>query len=373
VPQLNQPGTFQGALSLADPRVQELNWQGCTFTGKTAVIIEQQSVIVWGGIVWTNNYKESDPTKSLAVSGQTFGSYAQHRIQAADYSTTWAAGADPMSVVHQVVSDAFTLGSIMGGISIVLNPPAGEGGPLITPSYPATALQTVDSITSILSQMGFSTGFDYSYDVTYVGGLPRVTLNLWYPRQGRTADQTQLTILQKNLIDFTYPVDSTQQGNRIAETGSGTGGVQPVLADASSALSAYGYPILDLTFSRTQVNDDGTLGNIAAGDLFQHAWPVVTPTVTLPLAVPDANGNLDPREWSLTQFYLGDDLKWLVDAWNVTSPQYGSSPRFPGGMNYEWRITGYTANPQGASNMPPNLVLNLDTPPGEGVPLPPPL
>lgn len=370
VPQLNQPGPFAGALPIADPRVRLLNWQACTYTGRVAVIVDLLGVIVWGGILWTNSYQDSDATKSLKVGGTSFGSYLQQRVQAADYTNTWASGGDPMLIAEQVIGDALTLSNIMGGVTIVLHPAAGESGPLISPSYPSSSLQTIDSMVSIMAQMGYGTGFDYSFDVAYSSpGVPQVTLNIWFPRQGRTADQTNLVILQRNVIDFTYPVDSTQQADNIWETGSGTGGIQP--AEATTSLADY--PRLDRTFSRSQVNDEGTLGNIAAGDLWLYAWPVITPTVTLPMALPDSQGNIDPRKWSLGGFYLGDDVTWKIDPIAGVQQGYGRSPRFPDGMDYEWRISGWTAKVADQQGQMSSITLNLQMPPGEGVPLQPPL
>ena len=364
VPQLNAPGPFAGSLPLGDRRVQALNWQACTQTGRTAVIVELAGAVVWGGILWTSNYQKSDQNKALKVAGNSFGSYIQQRLQAADYSTTWAAGADPMLIVQQIVSDALALGTIMGGITIVLHPAGGEGGPQITPSYAASSLQTVDSIVNTLSQMGYGAGFDYSIDVAYSSpGVPALTMNIWYPRQGRTADQTQLTVLAKNLIDFTYPVDSTSQATDITETGSGTGGVQPV--EAVTTLP--GYPRLQRTFSRTQINDQGTLGNIAGGDLELYAWPVITPTITLPLALPGMASA--PGALALGSFSIGDDLIWKIDP--LAGGGQNTEPRFPQGMDYEWRAIGWSANiaEVGVST----LTLNLAIPPGEGVAPQPPL
>lgn len=367
VPSLNAPGPFSGALSIGDPRVQRLNWQACTLTGRTAVIVDLGGAVVWGGILWTNNYQKSDSKRALKVGGNSVGSYLQQRLQGADYSTTWSAGADPMLIVEQIVSDALALGTIMGGISIVLHPAGGEGGPQIAPSYSATSLQTVDSIVNTLSQMGYGGGgFDYSFDVGYSSpGVPALTMNIWYPRQGRTADQTQLTVLAKNLIDFTYPVDSTSQANDITETGSGTGGVQPVEAVTTIA----GYPKLQRTFSRTQITDQGTLGNIAGGDLALYAWPVITPTITLPLALPGIASA--PGALALGAFSIGDDLIWKIDP--LAGGGQNSDPRFPQGMNYEWRNTGWTANVADQPGQLSTLVLNLAIPPGEGVAPQPPL
>jgi hypothetical protein len=362
----NQPGAFAGALPLASPVVQAMNWNQSTLPSKTALFVDFSGTLVWGGIIWTRTYQKSDPTRSLKVGAMTFGSYFQSRLQAADYSNTWSAGADPMSVIQRVLSDAQAKGTVFGGITLVLNPVGGEGGPLVVPSYPATALQTIDSIISTLSQMGFQFGPDYSFDVAYLPGTqtPAVTLNLWYPRQGRTYGQSQLVVLGADCVDYTYPEDGTQQATSVTETGSGTGGIQP--ADATALLP--GYPLLERTFARTFVNDEGTLANIAIGDLGLYCYPVVTPTITIPIAIPDAAGNVNHAHIALGDFTLGDDLLWRIDP--VAGGGLNTDPRFPHGMQFEWRISSWTATVRDTGLS--TILFDLAIPPIQTIPPPQP-
>ena len=372
VPQKNTPGPFTGSIPLADPRVQRLNWPAQVGTGKTALIVEMGGQILWGGMLWTSNYNDSDPTKSLQVGGSTFGSYAQQRVQAEDYSTTFSAGADPMLIAEQIFSDAMALGTIMGGITIVLHPSGGEGGPVITPTYPKTASQTIDQMVSMMAQMGYDVGFDYSFDVTYVSGLPAVTLNIWFPRAGRAAADSHLVILQRNVIDFTYPIDSTRQATDVTETGAAGVGA------ATASFATPGYPRLERVFSRVQITDPVTLANVAAGDIYQSAWPVITPTVTLPLVFnPDPIPETVPvlgiarQGWRLTDFAQNDNTLWKIDP--MAGGGNNTTPRFPAGMSFEWQINGWTAMVADQAGQVSTILLNLGIPVAAGDPPEPPL
>ncbi len=363
---LNAPGPWAGALPLASPAVQAMGWNQATLPSKTALFVDFLGTLVWGGIIWTRTYSKASPT--LKVGASTFGSYFQSRLQAADYSNTWSAGADPMLVAQQLIADAQAKakGSVFGGIPLVLNPVGAEGGPRVAPSYPATSLQTIDSILSTLSQMGYTFGFDYSFDVAYLPGTstPAVKLNLWYPRQGRTYTQSQLVILGSDCVDYTYPEDGSQQATSITETGSGTGGIQPTNAAAEIA----GYPLLEKTFARTFVNDPGILANIAFGDLGILGYPVVTPTITIPITLPDASGNVNQGKINFGDFGVGDNLLFRIDP--VGGGGENTDPRFPSGMSFEWRMTDWTATVPDKGL--PTLLFDLAVPPVQSIPPPQP-
>ena len=376
---LNQPGSFAGNLplaSLASAAIQQgqgvqggpvFGYVRATGPSNTALFIDYAGTLVWGGIIWTSSYDSADPKKLLKVGATEFGSYFQQRIQAFDYSTTWAAGQDPMFIAQQVIDDAMAVGTVMGGITLTLNPVGGEGGNQITPSYPGTALQTIDSIVSILSQMGYTAGYDYTFDCAYLPGTrtPGVTLNLWYPRKGRTAIQSQLVIEAADCT-FTYPVDGTQQATQITETGSGVGSITP--ATASYPLPQY--PLLQRTFARSQINDEGTLANITTGDLALYLYPVASPTFTVPVAMPDpVTGQIPPTAaLQFGTFDRGDDFIFRVDP--VAGGGENTDPRFPYGASFEFRINSWqcTVADQGLST----IVITAGVPPPAAIPPPQP-
>lgn len=351
---VNQPGSWAGALLLSDERVQKLAWNPASQTGKTLLCVDMHGTLIWGGVIWTRKYKKS--SKLLTVGAMELGSYFRARLQAADYTSTWGAtGEKPMLIVKRIVEDALAVQNVAGGITLSIHE---EGvSPNLLASYPGTSLQTLESITSTLSQMGFGAGFDYSFDVAYKAdgsGLPEVVMNLWYPRQGRLYNQSGIVLLDKDCTDWEYPEDSTQQATEIVESGSGSGNIVP----ATSAVSLPGYPLLQRAMSRSQIISEETLAAIALGDLGLYCYPVVTPWLELPLP-----GPLEPGEFS-----LGDDLLWRVDP--VAGGGENTNPRFPNGVEFEWRIDTWTVAPADAGLT--TLHLDLTVPPISTIPPPAP-
>jgi hypothetical protein len=368
--EVNRPGSWAGQLPIGDPRVQQLDYLGSNETGRTALFVDFNGTLEWGGIIWTRRYKESRQT--LTIGAMEFGSYFAERLQAKDYAKTWEGAEhteDPMVIAKTILEDAqnrppevdVAPAKIVGGIAVVIN---GGPAPAIEATYPGTQLQTVESIVSTLSQMGYTAGFDYSFDVAYVSGTktPAVTLNFWYPRQGRLAADSGLIVLARDCLDWDWDEDSTRQATSVTETGTGSGGLQP----ATSSAAPPGYPLLEKAVSHSQVSNEGVLSNIALGDLALSVFPVTTPALILPVRVPGPEAS--ERGIAFGDFRLGDDLAFRVEPQN--GPGLNKSPRFPNGCAFDWRITNWVCAvaDQGIST----ITFNLTIPPINEVPPPAP-
>lgn len=363
---VNSPGSWSGQLPLADPRVQALGWERASRPNATLLVVDLGDVPAWGGIIWDRSYDDAD--KMLKVSALEPGSYFQKRIQALDYTATWAAATDPMVIARQVVTDAQAVvnGSIAGGVVFALNP-AGGSGQTVTVSYPGTQLATIESIVSALSQMGYTLGFDYSFDVSYLPGTstPQITMNLWYPRQGRTADLSQIVIMHKDVMPggFKYPEAGMGQATSIFEAGGGGGGIQPI--ELTTVVP--GYPLLEANLTHSDVTDVTVLGRIAVGDAGVMTYPVVTPSLEVALGIPDpVTGATAANRLSFGDFDLGDNLIHRIDP--LAGGGQNACPRFPNGLRFEWRITGWTCKVTAL----PTLTFDLAVPPSSVLPPPQP-
>ena len=137
--QVNSPGPFAGTLAITDPDVAALDWQDATLTGRTLLGVEYLGELIWGGILWTNDWDDSAAGMPLPVSGAEMGSYFAARLQALDYSVEWtdltetnatvygtttvdlsSLTADPDMIGHRVEDNA-------GGMIIARERPCGRG------------------------------------------------------------------------------------------------------------------------------------------------------------------------------------------------------------------------------------------------------
>lgn len=389
--QLNNPGQFQATLDLTDPRVRNANPIALTTPSRTTLVVDYGGAIVWAGLLqtrdWAVDASGQSTTRALTIQASELWSYFHQRVQATDYSappysgiyvnpTTmpiWDAASsgstwDPMLIAGQVISDALSFsqsaaiphGNPLGGIQVAWNflpytsyvsdPSACPSANYINQTYPFTSLQTVDTIVTQLSQLGYGVGFDFGVDVAYSGapGTPPVaTVNLSYPRRGRTVAQNNLIVDLSRARKYRFPEDGTQTANQVYETG-GSGAID--VTENVNPLNA-GYALFERVISRSQLtsaNIMSLLAQTAYTDLFSFSWPPVVPSLTLDLF------GTDPQFGTFT---VGDDLQVFLPA----AAQSDSGPfdeRFPAGLNQEWRITSWKATVADEGDSTLDLTLN---------------
>lgn len=330
----NSNGGFSASLPIATPQVQKIDFRSSTLTGRTLLVAEYEQQPVWGGIVWTRKYKKTE--QALTIGATTLGSYFNSRLQAADYTTTWSAGASATAIIKKVVEDANTVSHALK-VNVTLHKfVAGEGSP-VKVSYPLQTPQTVTSLLTLLADMGLGTGFDWSFDVTYAPGTfePELTFNIWYPLQGLSASETDVILLGSDCVDFEWPEDSTNQAWIITETGNnGLKGTADYTVPGET-----GYPLLEALKSRTNVSELVALAEATLGDLSAYAWPVTVPAFELPLF--HIEEGKKPGWLSFNSLGMGDEFTFSID------PAQGGGrnvdPRFPEGIESVERLGAYSA------------------------------
>ena len=366
---LNGAGQFSAQLPLGDPRLQDVDPIAATHPARTAIYVDIDGSLVWGGIIWTRRYDRS--TRTLSLSGAEMWSYFAHRHQAADYTKPPAGGvywsahpADPQKIAMQLIHDALLVGnSALAGMPLNVAGALTPSGDWVSPTYPVTQRQTLSAMVSMLADMGFPVGFDFAIDVAYAAGVPTLAMNFSQPRRGRTVAQSGLVLSVQQAVQFTYPEDGTSCANTVFEMATGAGGsaVEAIWVGTGAS----GYPLLSNVVSHAGLTNGGTTPNaagmleaIATGDLALTAYPPVAPAVTVPLFGTPTIGD----------YITGDDVRVIV-------PRYtgiGEVPdeRFPGGMDFEFRITQWDATiaDEGMST----VAFTLGIPPSE-VPTQPPL
>jgi hypothetical protein len=371
--QLNSPGTLKGTLDLSDPRVQATFPLQNTIPNKSYIVADYMGQALWGGIVLPREPKTessgSSTTGTLEITCSETWAYFQHRVQATDYSSPpyngiaghtglplesekmalWTATPfDASLIACQIIEDvlgyadgmSFAHGNPLGGMAVMLNGavpslPVASPTDWIAVSYPYPSMQLVDTIVNQLAQLGLEVGFDYAVDIAYSAGSPSPpvgTVNLSYPRRGRTVEQNSLLIDVTTARGYLFPEQGSETGNRAIELG-GTGAIS---VSENTFAQEQGYAIWERLYSRANIQSQNItkiLAQTGESDLAVNSYAPVTPSITL--------GINDPN-LPLGSFVEGEDVQVLIPA---TIELGGESvvfdPRFPAGMDQEWRITGY--------------------------------
>ncbi len=356
---LNAAGQFSGTLPIEGLDPVATNWEEATRPAKTILWVVADGATVWGGIVWSRNYSMVEQT--IRIQANDFWSYFNQRQQAKDYSYTWVSYVDPMMIAETVVNDALAVAnSGLADILTVEKQGSTSTTDWVIMSYPYQEMQSVEMIVTQLQQMGYGVGFDFAIDVADHNGTRAAFLTLSYPRRGRVAGTTGLALDITTATDFTFPEDGTKTGNRIYEVSTSAGSIM-VIVNAEAAF-ADNYPLLEQLLQHPDINStplvQPVLQACANSDLALYAYPVVTPTVTIPL-------------WgtpSFGEYIVGDDIRLIVP--KVAGAGMKQNPRFPNGMDAYWRIVqvDVTIADEGLST----AKLTLDIPPSASGPVAPP-
>ena len=368
--QLNTPGTGSFTIDLSDPRVRATNPIACTIPNRTLTVIDYQGAILWAGINSTRRWQvgasTSDTQRTLTVQAVELWAYFQQRVQATDYSAPPSSGiTTPMAlwnppggiggpwdatlIAAQVIGDAIgytdsglqPAGNLLGGLGLLINgatpsaaTPVVPGNDYVDVTYPFTTLQTVDTIVTQLSQLGLGAGFDFGVDVAYSNGsgsAPIATINISYPRRGRTVAQNNLTLDLTTARSYEFPEDGTQTANQVYELG-GSGAI--VVSENINPISQ-GYPLWERVFMQSYAQSQNIiqlLAQIGLSNLALYSYAPVVPTVTI--------GMFDPN-LPIGSYTIGDDVQLVIPSTAGDGGVFDS--RFPAGLNQEWQVQGWAA------------------------------
>lgn len=347
-------GDWSATLSVEDPYIAQTNWIRATAPNKSALWIDIDGALVYGGIVTGRNYRMS--SQSVTLRGHDFYGYMSQRLQAKDYTSTWATspGAAAGDIANTVMTDSLAVPFSIP-ITVVPVATAAPSTLFVTLTAPLTQQQTVDSIVAQLQQLGYGVGIDFACDPTYVAGLPAPVVTLSYPRRGRPAGVSGLVVDLSGAIDLEYDEDGSSMSNGIVEQLGAAGGVVNESQWAAS-MTTDGYPLYEQVVSHASFSPSGLPAPVqtafVAGDLAKFAYPLTVPVVTVPLF---GNPNFNT-------YIAGDDVLLYVPTGAGQVPT--NNPRFPNGLYYYFRIirVDVTIPDQGMPyaaltlNIPPNTV-----------------
>ncbi len=362
---LNGTGQLSGTVDLTDPRVQTTNPLGLTVPNRTLIAVDYLGALVWGGIVLPRKRAMTSDAGNqsfrLGVTCSELWSYFASRVQATDYSAPPTSGFGTMSlwtatpwdaslIACQIIQDALGVshGNLLGGMGLLLDGATPSGGSPAAPSgdwvainYPLTTCQTVETIVTQLAQLGLGVGFDFGVDVAYSAGpgsAPVATINISYPRRGRTFAQNNLLIDATTARAYEFPEDGSQTANQVYEIG----GSSAISVNQNITPLDQGYPLWERVFSRAQAQSQNIIAllqQIGESDLALYSYPPTVPTITL--------GVTDPN-LPLGSFTVGDDVEVNIPQFSDHVDGAGNrlpfDPGFPGGLKQEWRIVQWTCS-----------------------------
>lgn len=312
------PGSLTGdlPLSLKNAAGYEKVTRANIDPGRTAVYVERDGVLVWGGILWTVS-ADADNFK-LSIGCEGFWSYFRRRLIRA--TKTYAA-TDQLAIVQDLVNYAQAVSG--GNIGVTVG--SETSGVLRDQTY--NSYERVNLGQAVENLAALDNGFDFAIDVMYDGSGNRLKkLNLNYPTRGaRTA---HVLDLGANVESLSWNLDASTMANLIDAIGSGDGAAM-LLSTAADTTELGVYPLLEDTVSYTDVTVSATLAAHATGALSASRLPVET----LPTLITHGTSDL-----AIGAFRTGDELQvrtqnaggfltvnslYRIAAWTVTPSDDG--------------------------------------------------
>jgi hypothetical protein len=324
---------------MADQRVQTalLGTPIANWPARTAIYIDLNGTLVWGGIVYT--VKFDSPSATVTIGGNDFWSYfSQCRRIITDLSYT--------SIDTVELASAFiNLAQEYPGGDIGVTVPTITSGVYVNYSVSGSQYTQIGQAMQNVAQQSGQLGFDYMIDVAYdSNGIPQKFFNPAYPRRGRIAGSTGLVfdVGSTYCNGYSWPIDGSTAANTVYGVGNGTGDSALRQTAAYEAAIDGGYPLLEDSVSRTDITDPTILAEITLAYLATKSLPIALPVLTFSLDMPDP---------VFGSWIVGDDVRIVI----------APDEFFTSGLDEYWRITQYqaTVNDDGVST----VALTLSLPP----------
>lgn len=331
--QLNTSGTFTGHLLLSGVNASDLNVSAGTIPGRTAIYVDRNGVLVWGGVLWNRQYNSDSQT--LTFQAREFESYFDRR----KITTTQVFNnVDQLTIANALMNDAQATPS--GNIGVITTPVT--SGVLVSRTYYGYELKNVYSAIQDLSKQ--LNGFDFNIQVAYDGGgNPTKRLVLSYPKSGTTYSPTSLSapVFQfpsGNMVEYEYPEDASIAANTIYALGAGSNEGKLIATATDPALLAAGFPLLEQEANYSDITDATMLGNLATGQIKATAYP---PTTLRVVAPPSQNPEFGT-------YVIGDECRIII-----------TDNRFPNTLDAIYRLVALSVTP--GEDGPERITLTLTT------------
>jgi len=332
--QLNQAGTFSGHLLLGGIDATEYNAYDATVPARTALYVDRNGTLLWGGVIWGRSYDSRSQT--LSIEAREFESYFERRRIT---QTTAFTNIDQLAIARNLITQAQS--ALYGNIGVLVG--TETSGVTISRTYYDYEYKGVYSAFQDLSRG--DNGFDFNIDVAYDGsGNPTKTLALGYPRLGTAYSTTSTTVPvfvfpAGNIVEYNYPEDGSIAANTIYALGAGSNEGKLIVTGQDTTKFTDGWALLEEQANYSDVTDQTYLQDLADGQIAAVSYP---PTI-LKISVP---AFIDPI---VGTYFIGDDARVMItDNWTAINDDI-------------FRIVGITVQPGEAELEKVTLTLTTGT------------
>jgi hypothetical protein len=335
--QLNTAGTFTGHLLLSGVNAAGLNVANGTIPGRTAIYVDRNDALVWGGVLWNREYNST--TQTLTFQAREFLSLFERRriITTAAYTNI-----DQLQLAQTIMSNA--QGVTGGNIGMLYNQDSGStstSGVLVSRTYYGYEYKQVLAAVQDLAKQ--TSGFDFEISTYYDGdGNPAKSFNTYYPKSGKTYSTTSTTApvfqLPGNIVEYEYPEDATIAANTIYALGAGSNEGKLIATATDATKVSAGWPLLEDQANYSDLTDATLLAGLAGGQISAVSYPPTTLRVVAPPSQSPTFGTYE----------IGDEVRVIIN-----------DNRFPTTLDAIYRLVALSVTP--GEDGPERVTLTLTT------------
>lgn len=313
-----------GQGGLDDTRLDDKLALQATIPGRTALYVDRDGDLIWGGIVWSRVYQSQ--AKTVSCTAQTMDSYLFRRVRRANALYVASLNWDQRNIVIDLLQKMVEEGG-----------PQSDLGLLLPDTFSTEVVRTKnvwgydfnfygDLIQSIYQ---LDNGFDFMIDVAYQRSVPRRFVLIGYPNLGDAVDDPNIVTLDYPgpIFNYYWPESVSGGADQAWAVGAGDGASKLFGVATDSASLDAGYPLLEVVNSYTDVTQMSTINAHAAGDLETNKIPSSIPTL-----------NVTPDEMDFNNFQVGTYCRLVIE-----------DDRFPDGFDDTVKINGWTLTPNQSS------------------------
>lgn len=320
-------GTISGRIPLYSDDLPAQRVADAVKPYRTKVFVERSGALIWGG--WLNQVPAYDSTSaSLTISGEeALGYFAVRTMPTTDFT-----GVDQLLIANAILE---TTQQQDGGDFWIHTDPAVTSGRLRDRHY--AQFDQTPALTALTNLSEVIDGFDYAYQVGWVGDTPYEQLVLGYPRLGRPAGESGMVLEYNrfvgggNVESYTWGDAGTPMATRSWANAETDEGVQLTASTEQTSAITAGYPLMEQNESFEGVVNYDTLKTHADEMAAYRAGPRVTATFRV-----KAQPGLE-----IGDFQLGDDVLVRITDWLFPPDPADGSPGYVGYM----RLVGCSVNP----------------------------
>lgn len=330
--QLNQAGSLTGHLLLSGMTTPQFNVNDSTIPAKTAIYVDRNGDLIWGGIIWNRTYNSQSQT--LTITAREFESYFERRRIS---STTAFTNTDQLVIARTLIDNAQTVP--YGDIGVITG--SETSGVLVDRVYYAYELKGVYPAIQDLSRQ--DDGFDFNIQVSYdpITQEPIKTLTLGYPRSGTVYDVNDpLAIVfmfpAGNIVEYEYPEDGSVAANKMYALGAGSNEGKLIAIATDNNKYTEGWALLEDQGNYSDITDSTVLQELALGQVIAVSYPPTVIKIIVPAyAVPEYG-----------TYGIGDDARLII-----------TDERFPNTLDEVYRIVALSVQP--GENGPERVTITL--------------